>query len=191
MEINIKFQNAKIYKVVDIGYNKCYIGSTCDTLIKGMTSHRNQYKGFIKGREKKKVMFYDLFNEYGVENCKIELIEYYKCDTLQELERREGEHIKNNESVNKIVAGRTRKEYYHDIKDKQSEFMKKYYKQNREKIKEINKEYYKQHQDTMKEYMRNYANKKTLCGCGKEYQRGNKHHHEKSRHHQKWLEENV
>ena len=46
-------------------------------------------------------------------------------------------------------------------------------------------------QDTLKEYCRNYSSKKTLCSCGKEYQRGNKHHHEKSRHHQKWLEEKL
>ena len=132
-------------------------------------------------------MIYDLFKEYGVDNCKIELIEYYKCDTLQELERREGEHSKTNKCVNKCVAGRTRKEYFHDIKDKHSKFMKTYYKENQEKIKEINKEYYNQHQDAMKEY----ASKKTVCGCGKEYPRGNKYHHEKSSHHQKWLEENV
>ena len=69
-------------------------------------------------------MIYDLFNEYGVENCKIELLEYFPCDTLQELERREGEHIRNNESVNKVVAGRTKQESYHDKKDKILEFMK-------------------------------------------------------------------
>ena len=54
IEISNKYHKGKIYKVVDIGYNKCYIGSTCDTLSKRMTSHRNKYKGFIKGREKRK-----------------------------------------------------------------------------------------------------------------------------------------
>ena len=131
IEISNKQHKGKIYKVVDIGYNKCYIGSTCDTLINRMINHRNQYKGFIKGGEKKKVMIYDLFNEYGVENCKIELLEYYPCDTLRELERREGEYIKTNKCVNKCIAGRTRKEYYQDIKDKHSKFMKQYYKKTR------------------------------------------------------------
>ena len=45
---------------------------------------------------KKFISSFDLFNEYGVENCKTELIEYFKCDSLQELRKREGEHIKNN-----------------------------------------------------------------------------------------------
>ena len=58
-------------------------------------------------------------------------------------------------------------------------------------MKESMRKYYREHQDTMKEYFRNYSNKKIVCGCGKEYLRGNKHHHEKSSHHQKWLEENL
>ena len=44
MEINIKIQNAKIYKVVDIGYNKCYIGSTCSSLDLRMEKHISKYK---------------------------------------------------------------------------------------------------------------------------------------------------
>ena len=27
-----KYQNGKIYKITDIGYSKCYIGSTCESL---------------------------------------------------------------------------------------------------------------------------------------------------------------
>ena len=191
IEISNKYLKGKIYKVVDIGYNKCYVGSTCAELSHRMSSHMNNYKQFIKGKIKDKVSIYDLFNEYGVENCKIELLEYYPCDTGFELRLREGKHIKHNECVNKCIAGRTRKEYFNDIKDKHSEFMKKYYKENQEKIKENCKEYYNQHQDTMKEHMRNYASKKIVCGCGKEYSRGNKNHHEKSSHHHKWLEEKV
>ena len=169
MEINNKFQNAKIYKIVDIGYNKCYIGSTCEELSLRMARHRATFKSFLNGDKRVIVRAFDIFNEYGVENCKIELIEYYKCDTKQELKRREGEHIRINERVNKCVAGRTRKEYDHDIKNKQSE----------------------QNKDKLKEYCRNYSKRKTLCGCGKEYSCGNKNHHEKSKNHQKWFEENV
>ena len=194
IEISNKYLKGKIYKVVDIGYNKCYVGSTCAELSHRMSSHMNNYKQFIKGKIKDKVSIYDLFNGYGVENYKIELIEYYPCDTRFELRLREGEHIKNNECVNTCVAGRTQKEYREDKKDKILEFMKKYYKEHQDKIKErsreYSKEYYPRNKDKLNEYMRNYSKKKTLCGCGKEYSCGNKHHHEKSRHHQKWLEEN-
>ena len=110
MEIPNKYQNGKIYKITDIGYNKCYIGSTCEELSMRMARHRGYYKYFLKCGKGSHIRSYDLFNEFGVENCKIELIEYYKCDTLAGLRRKEGEHIKNTtECVNKNVAGRTQK----------------------------------------------------------------------------------
>ena len=94
---------------MDIGYNKCYVGSTCSSLDLRMEKHISKYKQFIKGKIKDKVSIYNFFNEYGVENCKIELIEYYPCDTRFELRLREGKHIKHNECVNTCIAGRTRK----------------------------------------------------------------------------------
>ena len=39
-----KYQNGKIYKIVDVGYNKCYIGSTTETVSQRMARHRNCYK---------------------------------------------------------------------------------------------------------------------------------------------------
>jgi hypothetical protein len=49
-----------------------------------MARHRSDYKRFLNSG-KKFISSYDLFNEYGVENCKIELIEYFKCDSLDGL----------------------------------------------------------------------------------------------------------
>ena len=51
-----------------------------------MARHRLDYNIFLNGNYGHNSSF-DLFIEYGVENCKIELIEYYKCDTLQELRK--------------------------------------------------------------------------------------------------------
>ena len=42
-----------------------------------------------------------------MENCKIELVENYACNSKEELNAREGFYIQNNECVNKLVAGRT------------------------------------------------------------------------------------
>ena len=132
MDITNKYQNAKIYKITDIAYTKCYIGSTCEELSMRMARHRQNYKQFLNGRAKGHIRSIDIFNEYGVENCKIELIEYCKCDTLQELRKREGEHIKNTECVDKYVAGRTDKEYYEDNTDKILVQVKKYKEQNKD-----------------------------------------------------------
>jgi len=155
MEITNKYHNGKIYKIVDIGYNKCYIGSTTEGLSTRMARHRASFKQFLNNG-KGYTRSFDLFNEYEVENCKIELIEYYKCDTLQELRKREGEVIKNNECVNKVVAGRTIKEYQYDNNDKIKEQKKEYREDNRDKILEQKKEYREQHKDKIKESKREY-----------------------------------
>ena len=118
MDIQNKYHNSKIYQITDIAYTKCYIGSTCEELSMRMARHRANYKSFLNGNKRLNACSYDFFNEYGVENCKIELIEYFPCDTLQELRKREGEHIRNNECVNKNIAGRTTKEYKIDNKER-------------------------------------------------------------------------
>ena len=45
-----KYQNGKIYKIVDVGYNKCYIGSTCEALSQRMARHRSNYKKVFAGQ---------------------------------------------------------------------------------------------------------------------------------------------
>ena len=111
-----KYQNGKIYKVVDVGYKKCYIGSTCESLSQRMARHRQKYTTYLKGNIEHTRSFY-LFDEFGVENCKIEWVEDYPCNNKQELLKREGYYIQNTECVNKKVAGRSRKQYYEDNKE--------------------------------------------------------------------------
>ena len=52
-----------------------------------------------------------LFEEFGLENCKIELIENYPCETIDELHRREGYYIHNTDCVIKLVAVRKKPEW--------------------------------------------------------------------------------
>ena len=106
-----KYHNGEIYKIVDVGYNKCYIGSTTEKLSQRMTRHRSDYNRHNDGRRLNKISVFELFDEFGLDNCKIELVEYCKCETKDELVRREGELIKNSDCVNKQIAGRTKKEY--------------------------------------------------------------------------------
>ena len=153
-----KYQKGTIYKITDIGYNKCYIGSTCEQLCHRMARHRADYKKFLRDN-KKHISSYDLFNEYGIENCKIELIEYFKCDTLQELRKREGEYIKNTECVNKLVAGRTHQERYENNKDKILEKTKTYYEDNKDKISEKRKTYYEDNKEKVVQQMKEYREK--------------------------------
>ena len=120
-----RYENSKIYKIVDVGYNKCYIGSTCESLSKRMERHRTHYNHYVKGKMKKKTTAMDIFNEFGIENCKIELIENYPCNNKEELLRREGSHIKVMECVNRQVAGRTQREWLLDNPEKAKEYNEK------------------------------------------------------------------
>ena len=65
-----------------------------------MAKHRADYKTYIIKRIKKTTSV-DIFYEFGVNNCKIELVELYPCNSRDELKQREGHHLKNTECVNK------------------------------------------------------------------------------------------
>ena len=113
-----RYENGKIYKITDAGYNKCYIGSTCESLSKRMERHRKHYREYNAGKTRKKTTALDIFNEFALENCKIELIEGYPCSSKEEWLKREGHYIKEIERVNKMVAGRTRQEWKQDKPEK-------------------------------------------------------------------------
>jgi hypothetical protein len=118
-------------------------------LSKRLSKHKNDYKVWKDGNGKKgKVTSFVLFDEFGIENCKIELIENFACLCKDELLKKEGEHIKNNDCVNKVIAGRTKKEYYIENKDNK----KKFYIDNKDKILEYQKEYYIENKDNIKKF---------------------------------------
>ncbi len=146
-----KYQNGKIYKIIDNGYNMVYYGSTINRLCQRMALHRQEFK---KNNHKYSVS--QIFKTYGIENCKIELVENYPCNNRNELEAREGYFIKNNDCINKFIAGRTQKEYYEDNKDKRKLKMKEYQQANKDKMKEYQKKYLEKNKDKIKEQTKKY-----------------------------------
>ena len=104
-----KYRNGKIYKITDIENTKCYIGSTIMELSHRMMLHKSCYK-----RKYRNITVYQIFDEFGFENCKIELIEHAPCDSKKDLEHREGYYIRCICCVNCRIAGRTGIEYYYD-----------------------------------------------------------------------------
>ena len=171
------YKNGKIYKITDIGYNKMYIGSTTQPLHKRFYEHKINYKNWKDGKYKKTTSF-NLFDEFGIENCKIELIEECPCENREQLHKKEGEHIKNNVCVNKLIAGRTRQETNKAYTDANKDKIKEYHELNKDKIKEyrelnkdkiikyreINKDkikqYYEINKDQRKAYQKAYREAK-------------------------------
>ena len=140
----------KIYmvypKVKDPDDGDVYYGSTVDTLARRMSKHRSKTQCKI------------LFDKYGIENCFIELVEEYPCETKEQLNRKEGEYIRNHKCINKLIAGRTKKEYYVEHHDKILECKKQYYIENRDKILEYQNQYNDKNKDKITEYKKQKAN---------------------------------
>ena len=191
------YQKGKIYQIWDEDYQECYIGSTVQELSMRMCGHRKDYRRFKEGNGKYMTV-YKMFEKYDETKCRIELMENYPCNCKQELERREGEMIRNTDCMNKNIAGRTAKETYENDRDKYLEKFKQYHKNNTERRSKYTKEYRGKNRDKIKEQKRkDYANRREviltelkqlwICECGITTTVGNKSRHIKSSKHQHYL----
>ena len=178
-----KYQKGKIYKIVDVGYNKCYIGSTIEPLSNRMSRHRSQYKDYKKGNQHY-IKSFDLFEENGVENCKIELIENYPCNCKEELRAREGQYQQSIDCVNRQVAGRSTKQWSIEHQQHVKESKRNNYVNKKPEIQQKHKLYY----ENKKEEIFKRIREKCICDCGIAYSYGHKARHEKSNRHQKRLQ---
>jgi hypothetical protein len=144
------YKNSKIYKLYSPSKNIVYIGSTTQPLCKRLSKHLTDYRAYNKDNNK---TYYYAFMVLDCNDYKIELLEEYPCNNKQQLEKKEGEYIKNNNCCNKHIAGRTGKEYREDNKEElkalnkqyrinNKEQIKQYREANKEKTKEYNKQYY-------------------------------------------------
>ncbi|MEG7772332.1 hypothetical protein U2088_15460, partial [Listeria monocytogenes] len=76
------------------------------------------------------------------DDCYIELVELFPCGSKIELQKREGEIIRQTEKcVNKRIDGRTRAEYNQDNKKENLERCKAYREKNKKTIAIHQKEY--------------------------------------------------
>ena len=180
------YQYGKIYKIVDKNFNKCYIGSTCEELSQRMARHRQHYRYYLNNPKRSMTSLY-LFDEVGIDNCEIYLIENFPCCNKEELRRREGFHIQNNVCVNKCIAGRTPKEYkeyYNPLnQDKIKEGFKQWYENNKEHWKEKVKVYRERNKDKIKEN----AKETIVCCCGAVITKYKINRHKQTKKHQNFI----
>lgn len=160
-----KYQCGKIYKIVDNSYTLCYYGSTTQSLSRRMTTHRSIYTLFKDGKINRKPSACEIFDTYGLENCKIELVELFPCGSKEELRKKEGEYIKNNDCINKKIAGRTQPEYVDDNRDRINERRREWANTNKDRINEVrrqrDKEFRQNNPDLVKErHHTDYVNRK-------------------------------
>jgi len=168
------FLLSKIYRIYNpqIEESLEYVGSTARKYLSTrFGGHRYLYN---KGNYC--ISAVKVFDEYGVENCIIELIENYPCADRHELHRREGELIRERNCVNKSIAGRTKQEYRADNKDKISASHKIYYRANKEVILAQSTEYYQENREKRLEQQLEYdkKNKDTIRAYQKAYREKNR-----------------
>ena len=94
------YSKGKIYKIWSMNYTKCYVGSTVDGLQSRFSKHKGKYQEYLK-HNYHFISLYSIFNEFGVENCKIELVENSNVNSKEELLAKEGEHIRACDCVNR------------------------------------------------------------------------------------------
>lgn len=175
------YSKGKVYKLWSPLGDLIYIGSTTQSLSKRLGGHRGSFK-MNKGTTSKY-----LFEEYGIDQVKIELIENCPCNSKMELMRREGYFIKTLNCVNKTIPGRDKDEKlvvrrlikyksYHnnpEWKRKQQTATKNWHDNNKQRV---------------LDNFKRWACLKYECHCGAVITQGHKAEHEKTKKHKKWDE---
>ena len=182
-----------------------------------MTGHRSQYKQWLRQNRDDNFKAWKtsflLFDEFGVENCKIELLELYPCDSREELQAREGHHQRESDCVNKQIAGRGKEQYYQENretinakkkvyaenhKEETREYKQQYYKENKEFVSNKCKTYYENNKEEIIEQKKQYykdhkteiqkrKQQKITCECGVYMCKDSMRNHIKTIQHQQYL----
>ena len=183
------YSNGKIYT---IRYSKddtlIYVGSTTNPLFKRWHTHKTRYNN---DTEFQNLLYIKMRETNDIDNWYMELYENYPCKSKEELNRREGQVIRQIGTLNHCIAGRSAKEWFQDNKDKiresRQEYMIKYRDENKDKLKDQVKTYQHEHKDIIKE--KQFKN--CDCECGGHYIYKHKHRHLQSKMHKKYENEII
>ena len=185
-----KFENAKMYCILNSIDDAVYVGSTCQTLSQRMTKHRHNTKSRPNSMKLTQKM-----QEQGIEHFYIELLEEYPCENKDQLMKKEGEWIRKIATLNEKVQGRTeaewRKTWREENKDEYLKKRKEHREKNIDKLREQDRARY--HKKTAEERTALYEKAKEwkatkhVCECGRTYTNAHKAEHIKSKFHQTYL----
>ena len=157
-----KYKNGKIYTIrYKNDDSLIYVGSTIQPLFKRWHAHKTDVK------RKNNLILYQKISETNIEDWYIELYENFPCNSKEELNKREGQIIREIGTLNKRIEGRTYKEYNDDNKSNRKEN----YNNNKDKILEKQKEYRDSNKELISERKKIYNknNKEIISEKNKEY----------------------
>ena len=156
-----------------------YVGSTIQPLSVRLGGHK------VRSRDVKyqNMLIYKTINN-NWNDWYIELYEEYPCENKEQLCRREGEIIREIGTLNVVINGRTREEYFAENKEIVANKFKIYYQNNRE----IKLEYRKIYREEHKESINKQKAERITCECGCILRRYDITRHKKSLKHIQLLE---
>ena len=160
-----KYQQGKIYKIINTVDDKIYFGSTTRKLNLRFNNHRSDCK------KVKNATFplYQHMNKLGIDKFMIVLVETVPCNNIKELEAKEKQYILNNKSsLNKKVPLRTDKEYRETNKDIIHNKTKRFRVEHKEEITLMRK-------------------RRCVCECGTDIIKDSKARHQKTKFHQDFI----
>jgi hypothetical protein len=101
-EIDIKYQNGKIYNIICNETGEVYFGSTIMPLDIRIGSHKSAFKSW---KTKKTTHYCKTFDIIDRGNYSYNLVELFPCNSQDELFKREGYYQLNFPCINKVIAG--------------------------------------------------------------------------------------
>ena len=169
----------RIYRVIHLQSDLCYVGSTFNELRFRWQCHKNNFKCWNNGKCKMGASIYPHMREHGINQFKIILIkEYNVCD-------RAHLHALEQLWINKLNCVNTQAAFAIDWMRKvdKQKYNKQRYEANRESINEKHRQY----NEANKEAIREKQLEKHNCDCGGRYTNCHKSTHIKTKRHQAWL----
>jgi len=166
------YKNGKIYKITNCIDDYVYIGSTCQSLTKRFSWHKNRMNTEVS----KNTKIYKHINDLGFDKFSISLVEIYPCTNKTELRCREGVLIREQGTLNINIAGRTKEDFNKEYPDYNKNYCKNYYETHKEELLERQKVYIEKNKEVITEKKKIYYDntRNHVLEQKKEYYQNNK-----------------
>ena len=147
------YKQGKIYTIrCKYDDSLIYVGSTVERLCVRMARHRCK----SKRDESMHYLLYQEVNKTNWDDWFMELYQDYPCESKEQLNKREGQIIREIGTLNKQIAGRSQQEYYRENFERWQQYHKQYNHDNAEKRIEYKKQYYIDNIDYFREKHKQY-----------------------------------
>ena len=166
-----------IYKLTSVHTDKCYVGSTKQSIEARFGKHKSTYKLWKKGSSYYTSSF--VLFELGIDAVQIEMLEEIVFENIIELKDKERFYINTNNCVNLYLPNRTITEWRADNIEHNKNRDAEYYIVNKEYRLDFQKKYRLENLETIKKKHAEQFN----CDCGGHYNYCHKLRHLQSQKH--------